>query len=96
MKVILLQDVKTLGKKDQIVETFFKHTTTIGIRERIYQRNILKREFSVKKTSLGDVRIKTSSGYGNKTEKYEYDDLAKIALENDMSIREVRIIVENE
>lgn len=83
-------------KKDEIVKTFFKHTTTIGIRERSYQRNILRREISVKKTSLGDVRIKASSGYGCQTQKYEYDDLAKIALENNMSLREVRALVEKE
>ncbi|MCQ2592547.1 MAG: nickel pincer cofactor biosynthesis protein LarC [Treponema sp.] len=91
----LITVICSVDKKDQIVETFFKHTTTIGIREKICDRYILKREASVKKTSLGDVRIKTSTGYGTTTTKYEYDDLSKIALENNMSIREVRAIIES-
>lgn len=83
-------------KKEEIVKTFFKHTTTIGIREKQCERYILKRESSVKKTSLGDVRIKTSTGYGKTTAKYEYDDLSEIALKNNMSLREVRALVEKE
>lgn len=81
-------------KKTDVLAAFFKHTTTIGIRQKVCDRYILKREISEVKTSLGNVRVKKSEGYGSSVTKYEYDDVAKIALENDMSLREVRDIIE--
>lgn len=83
-------------KKDDILAAFFKHTTTIGIRQKICDRYILKREISEVETSIGTVRVKKSEGYGSSVTKYEYDDIAKIALENNMSLREVRGIIEAE
>ena len=41
-------------------------------------------------TTLGPVRIKTSAGYGVERRKAEYDDLARIARERDMSMEQVR------
>lgn len=81
-------------KKEDIVKTFFKHTTTIGIRQKLCERYILKREIEVCKTAFGDVRKKTSSGYESSKTKFEYDDLAKIALEKGMSLKEVRDLIE--
>lgn len=83
-------------KKDEILKTFFKHTTTIGIRQKVCDRYILKREMSVVKTPLGEVRKKTSEGYGSSKSKFEFDDIAKIALEKDLSLREARKLAEKE
>lgn len=83
-------------KKDEIVKSFFKHTTTIGIRQKICDRYILNRQMSVVKTPFGDIRKKTSTGYETSKEKLEFDDLAKIALEKNMSLREVRALAEKE
>ena len=92
----LISVICTQSKKDQIIKAFFKHTTTIGIREKVCERNILKREITSIKTSLGDVRKKTSEGYGTKRSKLEFDDLEKIALKKDISIRQARSLVEKE
>lgn len=82
--------------KDTIIPLIFKHTTTIGIREKSLQRHILNRTFNTINTSFGPVQIKISSGYGVHRKKYEYDDLSRIAKEHDMSIEEVRAAIEKE
>ncbi|MCQ2575889.1 MAG: nickel pincer cofactor biosynthesis protein LarC [Treponema sp.] len=92
----LITVICTEKTKEEIVKTFFKHTTTIGIRQKACDRYILDREMSVVKTPYGDIRKKTSSGYGSTKAKLEFDDLSKIALEKGLSLREVRAIAEKE
>ena len=75
--------------KDKIVVLIFKHTTTIGIRENISRRFTLARSIQKIQTPYGEVRKKVSEGQGVTREKYEYEDLARIARERGMSIREV-------
>ncbi len=75
--------------KDKIVELIFKHTTTIGIRENISRRYTLARSIRKVQTPYGEIRKKVSEGYGVTREKYEYEDLSRIARERGMSIREV-------
>ena len=75
--------------KDKMVELIFKHTTTIGIRENISRRYTLARSMHRVQTPYGEVRKKISEGYGVTREKYEYEDLARIAREQGMSIQEV-------
>ena len=75
--------------KDAVIRCIFKYTTTIGIRENKYTRHVLKRHLETVDTVFGPVRRKTSSGYGVQREKYEYDDLSRIAVENGLSLEEV-------
>ena len=75
--------------KEKMLALIFKHTTTLGIREYVAARYSLQREFSTIQTKFGDVRVKTSHGFGVKKAKYEYDDIAKIARETDRSIQDV-------
>ena len=77
-------------KRQDMVKAIFKYTTTIGIRESICNRYILTRENSVLKTRYGDVNVKNVNGYGISRSKREYDDLAKIARENDISLRDIQ------
>ena len=81
------------AKKDEIVKTIFKHTTTIGIRETVTHRYVLDRHMDTFVTPYGNVRCKTSSGYGVTRRKFEYDDLAKIAKEQGISIEEVKNMI---
>ena len=64
------------------------------VRELLAQRYTLKREFFTKETPNGPVRVKRSSGYGTVREKPEYEDLKKIAEEQNLSLREVRKLTE--
>lgn len=76
--------------REQMIKSIFKHTTTIGIREESFKRYTLERENQTIETSLGTIRKKNVSGYGVSRSKYEYEDLARIAKEKNMSIQEVR------
>ena len=76
--------------REKMISLLFRHTTTLGVRESISRRYTLDRKIETVETQFGPVRKKVSEGYGVTREKFEYDDVAKIARENDMSIREVR------
>ncbi len=77
-------------KKDCLIQTIFRHTSTIGLREYKTKRYTLHREETVKETPFGDVHFKHVSGYGVDREKAEYEDLVKIASETGLSLSEVR------
>ena len=76
--------------KETLVRVIFRNTTTIGVREHRCSRYTLKRSFETVQTPYGNVQKKLSSGYGVAREKYEYEDLARIAREQGMSLAEVR------
>lgn len=87
---ILIRALCVQAQKEKVVEAMFKHTTTIGIRECELSRYVLNREIDHVETSHGIIHRKTSSGYGVKREKLEYEDLAKIAREQGISLWEAR------
>ena len=78
--------------KERFVPLIFKHTSTIGIRVKETERIILNRHEETVHTKLGDVRVKYSEGYGVKREKPEFEDLRKLAEENNISVAEARKI----
>ena len=78
--------------KERFVSLIFKHTSTIGIRVKETERIILNRHEETLHTKLGDVRVKYSEGYGVKREKPEFEDLRKLAEENNISVAEARKI----
>lgn len=75
--------------KDEMVMLIFKHTTTIGIRESISRRYTLGRSMENVQTQYGEIRKKVCAGYGVTREKYEYEDVARIARQRGMSVGEV-------
>ena len=79
--------------RENYASLIFRYTTTIGIREVISQRYVLDRESREVDTPYGTVRYKHVSGYGTDRFKVEYDDLAAIADERDISISEARALV---
>ena len=80
--------------KERLLQLIFQHTTTIGVRETVTRRYILDRHLETVHTPYGEVRRKSSSGYGVSRYKYEYEDLARIAREKGLSLEEVRRMVE--
>lgn len=77
------------NEKEDMVALLFRHTTTLGVRETAMRRYVLDRTITTRETPFGPVRRKDSHGYGVTRWKYEYEDLARIARENDASIAEV-------
>ena len=75
--------------KEKILQTIFKHTTTLGVRENISNRYFLSRQIEKIETEFGQIRIKKAEGYGVRRAKYEYEDLAAIARKTGLSIDEI-------
>ena len=82
-------------EKQKMVSLLFRHTTTLGVREQTYQRYTLSRTVDTVQTVYGKVRRKLSSGYGVSREKYEYEDVARIAREQGMSFAEIMTDIES-
>ena len=93
---ILLCVMCSEDKKDEMVSLIFKHTTTLGIRENVSKRYTLKREIIKEETPFGEIRIKRSEGFGVVREKYEHEDLARIADEKNVSIDDILKKLKNE
>lgn len=86
---ILIHVMCSSSTKAKMVELLFKHTTTLGIREAKLDRYFLHRSIEEVDTPFGKVHIKKSHGYGVERAKYEYEDLARIAREEGLSLAEV-------
>lgn len=84
----LLHVICREADKDALVRALFAHTTTIGIRENRFRRYTLDRRIETIETVDGPVRRKCSTGYGVSREKFEHDDLARIADAQGLSLRE--------
>jgi len=76
--------------REKMLGLLFQYTTTIGVREVLMNRYVLERRMETVRTPYGDVRRKISSGYGVSRVKYEYDDLSRIAKEQNVSLDDVR------
>ena len=87
---LLFQVMCRTDDREKMIALVFKHTTTLGIRETVSRRHALKRSFRTEETDGGTVRIKTSEGYGTLRTKAEYEDLARIAREEGISLFEAR------
>jgi len=70
---------------------WWRHSTTLGVRERRQERWILPRHLETVATPLGPVRVKRAAvpGGGDRR-KPEHDDLAALAREHNLSLQEVR------
>ncbi len=75
--------------KENLIQTIFKYTSTAGIRETKVARSILTRSITEVETPYGMIHRKDYSGYGVNRSKYEYDDLAHIAANYDISIEDL-------
>ena len=76
--------------REATVRRIFRHTATIGIRENTCRRYTLARREEVRDTPSGPVRQKISAGYGVTRVKDEYEDLARIAREEGISLAEAK------
>ena len=83
-------------ESDRLAAELFRYTTTLGIRKEETERYVLSRSETVRETKYGQVRSKRSQGYGVVREKLEYEDLARLAGERGVSIREIRRELEEE
>jgi len=74
---------------DKMITFIFKHTSTLGIREVVSRRYTLNREQIEVNTKYGTVKMKKSHGYGVEKCKPEYEEVARIAREQGITLEEV-------
>ena len=87
---ILLSVICLPQDADRMAETIMKHTTTLGIRRQDMSRYYLERSTETVSTPYGDVRVKRASGLGVERTKAEYEDLAALARQYDLSLETIR------
>ena len=74
---------------DILAQGMLKHTSTFGVRRENLDRYRMEVSFEEVETPYGIVRKKTATGYGISKSKYEYADLARLAEQEDCSLREL-------
>ena len=87
---VMLSVLCRTTERDALLKCLFHHTTTLGVREHLCPRHTLERAFRKAETPWGEVTVKRAEGWNVFREKPEYEDLAKIARENGLSLREVK------
>lgn len=92
---VLLTAIVSPSDKDSVIKAIFANTTTIGIREKLCNRYILDRQITTIDTPLGSVHVKKSTGYGITRTKFEFEDLALLAKDNNLSLSEVENQIKN-
>lgn len=88
---IVLEALCSRGRRADVIAAIFRHTSTIGIRERTCRRTVLARQ--EKSATLPDgstIRWKTSEGHGVSRTKFEHDDVAAYALAHGLSLSDAR------
>lgn len=90
----LLRVICLEASREEMVSLLFRHTTTLGVRESRLVRHTLRRSVSTIETPYGPVHRKDSQGWGVRRRKYEYEDLAKIAREQGISLTEAASLAE--
>ena len=90
---VLLTVICGTENADRLAGEMMKHTTTLGIRRQDMSRYVLKRKTETVDTPCGKVRVKYASGMGVTRSKAEYDDLAALARERNVSLDAVRKMV---
>lgn len=87
---VLLSALCREEDRAEVLRCFFRHTTTLGVREMRCERHALSRSFRVAQTPWGEVPVKRAEGYGVTREKPEYEVAARLARENGIPLREVK------
>ena len=91
---VMLTVLCKLEQSEKLLQCLFRHTTTLGVRESVCPRYTLRRSFRTVETEAGPVRIKCAEGFGVRREKPEFEDLARIARERGISLREAAALAE--
>ena len=77
-------------QREDMVHLLLRHTTTLGVRESRHRRYTLSRSQDTVDSPWGPVARKTSQGWGVRRQKPEYEDLARIAREQNLTLDQVR------
>ena len=87
---LLLSVLCREADREKMLEMLFRTTSTIGVRETLCRRYVLRRREETVTTAYGPVRYKVSEGYGVRRVKPEADDLAALCRERGWNLDELR------
>ena len=93
---IMLTVLCKLEQSEALLRCLFRHTATLGVRESVCPRYTLRRSIRTVETEAGPVRVKIAEGFGVRREKPEYEDLARIAREREISLRQAAALLEEQ
>jgi uncharacterized protein (TIGR00299 family) protein len=80
-------------KRSELADVIFRETTTIGLRHYEVEREVLAREIVDVVTPIGTVRFKIAHRGGRVVNATpEFDDCAKLAAANNLSVKDVQAI----
>ena len=91
---VMLTCICRSEQRETLLRCLFQHTSSLGIRETACRRYVLNREIRTEYTADGPVRVKHADGYGVSREKAEYEDLKRIAEEQNLTLREARKLLD--
>lgn len=74
---------------DSFCQLILRCTTTRGVRYQFFNRKKLSSHFEDVSTAYGTISRKVSEGYGIRKAKYEFEDMKRIASDNNLSIEEL-------
>lgn len=81
---VMLCCISRLNDADRLAAVILRHTTSLGVRISYARRILQERSIETVSTPLGDIRVKHAGGRS----KPEYEDIARIARENGMTLAE--------
>jgi uncharacterized protein (TIGR00299 family) protein len=89
----LLTVIARPERRVALADVIFRETTTIGLRHHVVDRECLRREVLNVETPIGTVRFKLAWRDGRVVNAVpEFDDCAKLATANNMSVKDVQAI----
>ena len=84
------------SKQEELTALLFKHSTTLGVRWKAWNRSVLDRESREIRTPLGKVHEKVATvGKDSTRSKIEFDDLCRLAREHNLSLAEIERLIRN-
>ena len=75
--------------KDPLIHQVFALTSTTGLRVRTCEKHVLDYTITTRETPYGPVRVKKAQGYGVHRSKPEYEDMARIAREHKITLKQI-------
>lgn len=85
-QLVALCDV---SHKDHLIHQVFAQTSTTGLRVRTCEKHVLSYTITTRDTPYGPVRVKKARGYGISRSKPEYEDMARIAREHKITLKQI-------
>ena len=80
-------------RAEALTEAILRYTTTLGVRQSLQRRTVMERREVTRETPLGPIRWKESRRGDLCREKPEYEDLARLARQEDLSTEAARNLV---